>query len=707
MVTRGRTLAVLAIAACAGGAVMALEIAAGRALAPSFGSTIYVWSSVIAVTLLFLAIGYGVGGSAADRWPSPTTLGWALAAAGATGVGSFWLNRAASDELLLFDLRLGALLSAATLLALPLAFAAAATPICVRLIAASHTSVGRAAGHVYAASTVGGVIATLSAGFWALPSFGVTATFHAACALMAVPAVLVFLLCRRWRCLPPAGLLLALTIVLTGRTDPVASPGEVLMSRQSLYGSVIVAEDLGHRLLIVDGVLQTGAPLELDATGKASHLINERYHLELLPYYRPAATSALLIGLGGGLFPRVMASHGVDTVSVEIDPAVAEAAVVFFDVPGEVVIEDGRRYLRRTQECFDFIVIDAYAAELPPSHLFSAEMFELAADRLAPHGILAINLIADPGSVVPRAVSATLAGHFQYQRAYRYHPGAHTQALTLFASARALRLDSSTLARDVRDRAGFDRPVSQVLDILHARELAIDATGAPVITDDRNRIELAWHRDALSWRREMSALLPNATPHHALHPRPPAAPPRDHRPPRMAPEHPDADTSSSRRAVPQAWHVRAGTPIDTAASSTPANGRSRSRSWPPRMPADTGRRHLRRRSCLDTQRLPTGVAHQGRGSERQRDTTIAPRRVSSSSRRAPPQTWHTRAVNPLNRDAPPHRPPMPAGISTLACLKPLRRTTGVAHQGREFAQPTRTTIGPRHQRPLQHARYLP
>jgi len=526
----------LAVAATAGSAVMALEIAAGRALAPGFGSSIYVWSAVISVTLLFLAVGYAVGGKAADRWPSAATLGLPLLLAAVTGTACFWVNRALAGLLIEFDVRLGALISAGLLLAVPLACAAAVSPVCIRLATRSSERVGTTAGAIYAASTVGGVVATLLAGFWTIPAFGVTATFHGACALLALPALVVFGLGRRRGLVLVALAVLVLAAVLSGRGDAVQAPGAVLMSRQSPYGHVIVTESFGQRLLFVDGVLQTGAPVDpAEITGR-SHLIEERYHLELLPHFRPEGRRALLIGGGGGLFSKVMAGYGIDTLSVEIDPVVAEAALVYFGAASHaalrrpdttkipepattrarmlavqerqalgagssMVIDDGRRFLRRTRERFDFIVIDAYSGEVPPGHLFTREAFELAAGRLSPDGILAINLIADPDSVVPRGIWATLGRCFRHQRAYRFQPAPGTQPLTFFASAEPLEPDRHSLAA----RCGL--PADEVLDGLRSAELAFDPAGAPIITDDRNPVELAWHRDVLGWRREMRAFV--------------------------------------------------------------------------------------------------------------------------------------------------------------------------------------------------------
>src|SRR6187455_214806 len=54
-----------------GAALLGVEIAASRVLAPTFGSSLYVWGALIGVVLTGLSIGYWLGGALADRWPSP------------------------------------------------------------------------------------------------------------------------------------------------------------------------------------------------------------------------------------------------------------------------------------------------------------------------------------------------------------------------------------------------------------------------------------------------------------------------------------------------------------------------------------------------------------------------------------------------------------------------------------------------------------
>ena len=57
-----------------GAVILVAEIVGTRVISPYYGASVYVWSSLIGVTLTALAIGYWVGGYAADRWPRVSTL---------------------------------------------------------------------------------------------------------------------------------------------------------------------------------------------------------------------------------------------------------------------------------------------------------------------------------------------------------------------------------------------------------------------------------------------------------------------------------------------------------------------------------------------------------------------------------------------------------------------------------------------------------
>ncbi|MCJ7750848.1 MAG: fused MFS/spermidine synthase, partial [Armatimonadetes bacterium] len=65
-----------------GVAVMGLEMSASRLIAPYFGSTLSVWTSLIGLVMIFLTGGYYLGGALADRYASRGLLGGVVMAAG-------------------------------------------------------------------------------------------------------------------------------------------------------------------------------------------------------------------------------------------------------------------------------------------------------------------------------------------------------------------------------------------------------------------------------------------------------------------------------------------------------------------------------------------------------------------------------------------------------------------------------------------------
>ena len=58
---------------------------------------------------------------------------------------------------------------------------------------------------------------------------------------------------------------------------------------------------------------------------------------------------------------------------------------------------DARPFLRRTDERYDLIIVDAYHQPYVPFYLATREFFRLARERLAPGGIVALNVASVPG----------------------------------------------------------------------------------------------------------------------------------------------------------------------------------------------------------------------------------------------------------------------------------------------------------------------
>jgi SAM-dependent methyltransferase len=133
---------------------------------------------------------------------------------------------------------------------------------------------------------------------------------------------------------------------------------------------------------------------------------------------RPLRSVAIL-GNAGGTTARALGRFypeaSVD--GVELDPAVSKVGREYFgmrDNPKLTIHDaDARPFLRSTDERYDLIVVDAYHQPYVPFYLATREFFRLARDRLAPDGILALNVASVPGDErLLEGIAGTLTHEF-------------------------------------------------------------------------------------------------------------------------------------------------------------------------------------------------------------------------------------------------------------------------------------------------------
>jgi len=267
-----------------------------------------------------------------------------------------------------------------------------------------------------------------------------------------------------------------------------------LYSTSSLFGALEVTEAGGIRYLFVDGILQTAMYPDPAKVAGECHLFTRRYWLELLPYFRPGVRRCLLIGLGGGLLPAVLEGYGVRTHGVEVDPKVVDVARRYFSYQQPATISDGRNYLAREAEKFDFIVIDAFAGASIPYHLLTRQCFQLAARRLERSGILALNLISRPSnSRVSASVVQTLSQVFPHVAVYRTGSSDCVQSLICFASGAPLKPSLHPHG------AGLGVTAEELMrtGLYLVRPRSPDSIE---LTDGKNPLAGEWEREAKEWR---------------------------------------------------------------------------------------------------------------------------------------------------------------------------------------------------------------
>lgn len=183
---------ILAVAFLNGFAIMSVELLGGRVLAPYFGTSVYVWGSIISVFMLSLSLGYLWGGRLSSRRPSPGLYAAFFLVAALLCLPIIYLaDRTMSGVFMMVeDPRYGSLLSAILLYFLPICVMGMVSPYSVRLLVSTEQHSGRMAGLLYFTSTIGSALGTLATSFYFVLWFDIDTIMWG--------IVVMLLLCGAW-----------------------------------------------------------------------------------------------------------------------------------------------------------------------------------------------------------------------------------------------------------------------------------------------------------------------------------------------------------------------------------------------------------------------------------------------------------------------------------------------------------------------------
>ena len=480
-------LAVLVFVAGAG--TLATEIAAARLLAPYFGSSTVVWANVIGLILVYLSVGYWLGGKVADRRPRPVLLGTiVLAAAALIAVTPFVaqpiLRAAASGfDSVSIGVVVGSFLAALALFAIPVTLLGMVSPFAIRLALTSVADAGRVSGRLYALSTVGSILGTFLAALVAIEAFGTQRTMVATAALLALAATLLI----GARGAAPAVAIALLLIIPPGATKTRSG---LLYETESPYQYVsVVRLDDGAR------VLQLNEGVAYHSMWRPDSVLTGQYwdlFLALPPLLGREPHSMLVVGNAGGTISRAYGRFypSVSIDGVELDAKVTAAGRRYLGLGDNprlrVITADGRPFLQRTRKRYDLIVVDAYRQPYVPFYLATREFFALAREHLRPGGVLAMNVAKVPGDDrLTRAIGTTLLDVFPQAWVW---PG-------LDFSDFVVALDRPASRRTLLRRVSELRDPLRRLVPLFRRDLSPARPHGDALTDDRAPVE--WLTDRM------------------------------------------------------------------------------------------------------------------------------------------------------------------------------------------------------------------
>ncbi len=370
-----------------GGILMALEILASRVVAPYFGSSVYVWGSIISVFLASLSVGYVWGGRLADRDPTLTGLGRQIAlAAVAQGLlllfarpAAAWLAAATDSS------SWGTLLATALLFGAPSVLLGVISPYAVRLKAGDHARLGGTVGGLYALSTAGSLAGTLGCTFALVPFLDLDQGLALLLALTAITALVAVGGDFRRDRLASVAAVLMLALALRTAVADNGPPEGLLYQKMTPYQTIQVRDYLGVRSLSSDHA--THGEMDI-ATGQSARAYSRAATAALL--FRSRIDSMLVLGLGAGLAGTSVQHHlpGLQLDFVDIDPGMAEAARRYFHFTEgptrRVHIQDARQFLDQTARTWDYIYCDTYIGLSVPFHLTTREFLEEVRRHLRP-----------------------------------------------------------------------------------------------------------------------------------------------------------------------------------------------------------------------------------------------------------------------------------------------------------------------------------
>lgn len=174
-----------------GAVVMSFEILGSRVLAPNFGSSVFVWGSLISVFLSGLSAGYYLGGRISDINPSSRKLSLMILAPGILMLAFPLYSTPISDWIFMQNLgvRSSPMLASIVLFLAPSVFLGIVSPYTAKLLICSlHTS-GKTIGTLYAISTFGSIIGTIVTSFYLITIAGVNALIMGQGALLIASAI--------------------------------------------------------------------------------------------------------------------------------------------------------------------------------------------------------------------------------------------------------------------------------------------------------------------------------------------------------------------------------------------------------------------------------------------------------------------------------------------------------------------------------------
>ncbi|MCR5350857.1 MAG: fused MFS/spermidine synthase [Acholeplasmatales bacterium] len=480
-----------------GMSVMAVELGAQRLLSPYFSSSQIVWTIVIGVIMIAMALGNIIGGKMADKYQKPDRLFvWLFIAA--TWIiliplfGKFIIAGIAIFLALFVNwnyLIWASLISCLIVFVFPLMILGMVTPNIVKFATKDLKDNGKIVGKIEAFNTIGSIIGTFIPTFVSIPFVGTSMTFVIFSVILYIICMMYFITAHKYaiRC----GIILSccfiIGIISSNKIKVAFWESNIIYEGESQYNYLKVTED-DDKIIFSTNVLfgvQSVKMKQKCLTGyyydyaMAAPLMNDVYDKKL---------EILILGLGTGTYAtqclNYFPNENLEFDGVEIDGKVVKIARKYFDLPDcvDVTVEDGRAFLNTTKKKYDIIMVDAYRDISIPFQMSSQEFFKLVKKHLKEDGnmVVNMNLYDESKKSITNYLKSTIASVFDYT----YVADTDSSNSELFASS----IDVKEKLHNNLDKID-DSSLKKMMTSVYDNLLIVDNKNL-ILTDDKAPVEM-------------------------------------------------------------------------------------------------------------------------------------------------------------------------------------------------------------------------
>ena len=495
-------------------------------MTPFFGVSLYIWTGILSITLVFLAVGYRLGGKISEKKSLVSSehlfLATPIASAVAIAISSAlyplvfpWLSQ--------INLIIGSFIGATLLLALPLIALSAMNPLLISMRRNIKNAGDGGAGRVFFISTMGSVVGVLITAFLFIPNMTNFRGILVLGALLgAVSTIYVYFSKNqekknRSRLLVAGTVSVVLCVSISLAKDHYlklisavyanTASFDVIAEYTSMFGNIKVAEVKPvdgsgeiEKYFLQDGLIQNRTTADNKSISMYTYVLESLAHS-----YVPEAKDVVVLGLGAGIVPRHFKGDGMNVSVVEINASALDAAQnnFAFDPTGiKIYLQDARTFARKCEQKYDIAIVDLFQGDNVPDYLMTKEFFGDLKKCLRSDGAVVMNTFFDSNYEEPnRRLLATLGTAFSNL----YLSGINDGNIFIVGSTEA---KSPTLAVEAKELTGqLAKYVEFSVSGSNQVSPEIFKYSKP-ISDDHNIFSLLFSDANMAQRQFLAGILP-------------------------------------------------------------------------------------------------------------------------------------------------------------------------------------------------------